>query len=129
MRKYVQKKELLSGSRGKQNIVITKASDPKIIEILKLALDNGSIVLLENSWEVSESYMLQILRKELSDSNMGSLITFGDSQTGYDENFRIYFFSQLPNPHLKPEVQQLGKVLNFAVTREGLEQQLLQIVC
>ena len=38
-------------------------------------------------------------------------------------------FSQLSNPHFSPEVQQLGKILNFTVTREGLEQQLLQLIC
>ena len=47
----------------------------------------------------------------------------------YDSDFRIYIFSHLSNPHFSPEVQQLGKVLNFCVTREGLEQQLLQIIC
>ena len=47
----------------------------------------------------------------------------------FDSDFRIYIFSHLSNPHFSPEVQQLGKVLNFSVTREGLEQQLLQIIC
>ena len=47
----------------------------------------------------------------------------------YDTDFRIYIFSHLSRPHFSPEVQQIAKVINFAVTREGLEQQLLQIIC
>ena len=37
--------------------------------------------------------------------------------------------TQLANPHFTPEVQQTAKILNFSVTREGLEQQLLTMVC
>ena len=52
-------------------------------------------------------------------------IVFNDNQISFSSDFRIYIFSHLSNPHFSPEVQQLSKVLNFAVTREGLEQQLL----
>jgi len=41
----------------------------------------------------------------------------------------LYIFSELSSPHFSPEVQQLGVVLNFTVTSEGLEQQLLSVVC
>jgi len=40
----------------------------------------------------------------------------------FDENFFCYICSQYSNPHFTPEVQQLAKVLDFSVTREGLEQ-------
>lgn len=56
-------------------------------------------------------------------------ITFNDMNIDFESDFRIYIFSHLSNPHFSPEVQQLSKVLNFQVTRQGLEQQLLQIIC
>ena len=73
--------------------------------------------------------MLSILRKETSTIQGDLYISFNDLNIEFDNDFRIYIFSHLSNPHFSPEVQQLGKVLNFSVTREGLEQQLLQIIC
>lgn len=37
--------------------------------------------------------------------------------------------SNLQNPHFTPEIQTKTRILNFSVTKEGLEQQLLSIVC
>lgn len=37
--------------------------------------------------------------------------------------------SNLSNPHFSPELQTRTRVLNFSVTKEGLEQQFLSIVC
>ena len=38
-------------------------------------------------------------------------------------------FSSMANPHFAPELYTSCMIINFSVTREGLEQQLLSIVC
>ena len=86
-------------------------------------------MLCENSGDVTHPALLSILRMEPT-SIQGMLhVTFNDVPVEFNDQFRIYIFSHLSNPHFSPEVQQRGKVLNFSVTREGLEQQLLQIIC
>ena len=47
------------------------------------------------------------------------------SDIDYDKNFKIYFTTKLPNPHYLPEVCIKVTIINFTVTFDGLEAQLL----
>lgn len=54
------------------------------------------------------------------------MISIGDSGLleVYD-SFRIYFSSKLSNPNYLPEIFIRVNVINFTVTEDGLEEQLL----
>lgn len=54
-----------------------------------------------------------------------SLIRIGDSDVDYDPNFKFYMTTKMPNPHYLPEVCIKVTIINFTVTRKGLEDQLL----
>lgn len=56
------------------------------------------------------------------------LIALGDKIIEYNSKFRLYITSKLRNPHYLPEVFNKVTVINFALTVEGLEDQLLGIV-
>jgi dynein heavy chain len=46
----------------------------------------------------------------------------------YSPDFRFYITTKLPNPHYTPVVATKVTILNFMITKEGLEDQLLGIV-
>lgn len=46
----------------------------------------------------------------------------------YNQQFRLILHTRCFNPHYKPEVQAQCTLINFLVTREGLEDQLLAAV-
>ena len=47
------------------------------------------------------------------------------SQVDYDDLFKLFMTSKMPNPHYLPEVAIKTTIINFTVTMEGLEDQLL----
>lgn len=52
-------------------------------------------------------------------------IKIGDKEIEYSTNFRLILHTKLANPHYKPEMQAQTTLINFTVTRDGLEDQLL----
>lgn len=46
----------------------------------------------------------------------------------YHPNFRLILHTKYFNPHYKPEMQAQCTLINFLVTRDGLEDQLLAAV-
>merc|ERR1719472_453166 len=56
------------------------------------------------------------------------MIRLGDGDIDYDLDFLFYMTTKMPNPHYFPEVCIKVTVINFTVTFEGLEEQLLNEV-
>ena len=52
-------------------------------------------------------------------------IKMGDKEVEYHPKFRLLMQTKLANPHYKPEMQAQATLINFTVTRDGLEDQLL----
>jgi len=56
----------------------------------------------------------------------GSLsITFGDKTLTYNDNFKMFMTTTIPNPHYSPETFVKVTIINFAITEQGLEDQML----
>lgn len=56
------------------------------------------------------------------------MISIGDKQIDYSENFRIYLTSRDNSLELKPSQKDLVSLVNFSVTKSGLEGKLLSII-
>ena len=56
------------------------------------------------------------------------MIRIGDSTIPWNDTFRFFMTTKLPNPHYAPEVCVKVSLLNFAITFTGLEDQLLGVV-
>ena len=55
-------------------------------------------------------------------------IRLGENVIEYSQDFRFYITTKLRNPHYLPEVATKVSLLNFMITPDGLEDQLLGIV-
>ena len=55
-------------------------------------------------------------------------LRLGESVIEYSDDFRFYITTKLRNPHYLPELSTKVTLLNFMITPEGLEDQLLGIV-
>jgi dynein heavy chain len=106
-------------------LVIIKLSDPDFIRNLENAITFGLPVLLENVKEELDPILDPVLQKSIFKSGGSNCIRLGDAVIEYAENFRLYITTKLSNPHYLPETSVKVSLLNFMITKEGLEDQLL----
>ncbi|XP_034948410.1 dynein beta chain, ciliary-like [Chelonus insularis] len=93
------------------------------LDQLEFAIANGEIVLIENIGESVDAVLDPILGRVLT--KKGQAIKIGDKEIDYNPQFRLILQTKLSNPHYKPEMQAQTTLINFTVTRDGLEEQLL----
>ncbi|KAJ8413760.1 hypothetical protein AAFF_G00082670 [Aldrovandia affinis] len=93
---------------------------------LERALSTGEVVLIENLEEVVDPVLGPLLGRETI--KKGRYIKIGDKECEYSPDFRLILHTKLANPHYQPEMQAQCTLINFTVTRDGLEDQLLASV-
>lgn len=93
------------------------------MDVIERCISEGSVVLVENIGEVLDAVLDPVLGRVLI--KKGRCIKIGDKEVDYDRNFRMILHTKLANPHYKPEIQAQTTLINFTVTRDGLEEQLL----
>ena len=105
-----------------------KGNDPTILRTLENAIRMGTPVMLEDVGEELDPSLEPVLQKQTYKQGGRLLIRIGDSDVDYNEDFKFYLTTKLPNPHFLPEVCIKVTIINFTVTQEGLEDQLLGLV-
>merc|ERR1719281_433141 len=67
-------------------------------------------------------------RSVIKRGRSAQIIKIGGDEVDYDPKFQLYLQSKLPNPHYRPEIAAQCTIINFIVTPEGLEDQILAMV-
>jgi dynein heavy chain len=110
----------------KNNLKIVSQSTPRYLDAIEQCISNGEPCLIENLPEELDAVLDPILARSLI--KKGKAIKIGDKEVDYDPKFKLYLQTKLSNPHYKPEVAAQTTIVNFMVTQQGLEDQLLAIV-
>uniref|UniRef100_A0A8D2JQJ9 Dynein axonemal heavy chain 6 n=1 Tax=Sciurus vulgaris TaxID=55149 RepID=A0A8D2JQJ9_SCIVU len=118
----------IRNKESKSGLKIIKLTDSNFLRILENSIRLGLPVLLEELKETLDPALEPILLKQTFISGGRLLIRLGDSDIDYDRNFRFYMTTKMPNPHYLPEVCIKVTIINFTVTKSGLEDQLLSDV-
>ena len=92
---------------------------------MRSAITNGYVVLIQDVDEALDPSIETILGKQYKESEGRTLIRFGDQEIDFDKNFKLFITTKIPNPKYLPEIFIKVTVINFTVTFEGLEDQLL----
>uniref|UniRef100_A0A3B5KZ59 Dynein, axonemal, heavy chain 9 n=1 Tax=Xiphophorus couchianus TaxID=32473 RepID=A0A3B5KZ59_9TELE len=96
------------------------------LDAVERALAAGDVVLIENLGETLDPVLGPLLGREII--KKGRYVKVGDKECEYSPNFRLILHTKLANPHYQPELQAQCTLINFTVTRDGLEDQLLAAV-
>lgn len=92
---------------------------------MKIPLGEGFPVLIESIENEVDPMLDPILEKQIIVKGRNKLIKIADQDFDYDDKFRLYMTSRLPFPHFSPELAAKTTIIDFTVTQNGLEQQLL----
>ncbi|KAH8363782.1 hypothetical protein KR200_006735, partial [Drosophila serrata] len=107
------------------NLQVIKMTDSTMMRVLENSVRQGYPVLLEEINETIDPSLRPILQRETYRFEGRTYLKLGDQVIDYDDGFKLYMTTKLPNPHYLPEVCINVTLVNFLVTEMGLEDQLL----
>mmetsp|Transcript_21854 Transcript_21854/g.21015 ORF Transcript_21854/g.21015 Transcript_21854/m.21015 type:complete len:292 (+) Transcript_21854:3966-4841(+) len=111
-----------------KEIKVLNFNDVNFVHSFELSMKFGRTVLIENVGQKIELILYPILLKEyVVEGGTMSVNLFGH-MVEIDSNFKLFITTEVRNPHFGPEISVLTNQVNFYVTLEGLEAQMLSIV-
>ncbi|XP_006878990.1 PREDICTED: dynein heavy chain 7, axonemal [Elephantulus edwardii] len=110
------------------NLHVIKLNDSDYARTLENCIQFGTPVLLENIGEELDPLLEPLLLKQTFKQGGSVCIRLGDAIIEYAPEFRFYITTKLRNPHYLPETSVKVTLLNFMITSEGMQDQLLGIV-
>eukprot|EP01119_Soliformovum_irregulare_P016871 TRINITY_DN4946_c0_g1_i1.p1 TRINITY_DN4946_c0_g1~~TRINITY_DN4946_c0_g1_i1.p1 ORF type:complete len:2093 (-),score=654.99 TRINITY_DN4946_c0_g1_i1:1564-7461(-) len=118
--KWIKMMEQHSGLK-----VIT-LNQPDFMRTLENAIHFGTPVLLQDIGEELDPALDPILNKSIIKVGNRTLLKLEEGkEVEYNSDFRFYITCKHKNPHFKPEVSTKTTIVNFTVTEDSLEAQLL----
>ena len=109
-----------------ESLVVVRLGQRGYLDTIERAVADGAVVLIENLEESMDPVLDPILGRNTI--KKGRAIKLGDKECEYNPEFRLILHTKLANPHYQPELQAQTTLINFTVTRDGLEDQLLAAV-
>lgn len=110
-------------SRYGEDLRVLRLGQKGYLDVIERAVSQGEIVLLENIDLVIDPVLEPLISRNTI--KRGTAIRLGGKEIDYNPNFKLILQTKLANPHYAPELQAQATLINFTVTRDGLEDQLL----
>ncbi|XP_077869744.1 dynein beta chain, ciliary-like [Saccoglossus kowalevskii] len=106
-----------------EDLRVVRLGQRGYLDTIERAISSGDTVLIENLEEDMDPVLDPVLGRNTI--KKGRYIKIGDKEVEYNSDFRLILHTKLANPHYKPEMQAQTTLINFTVTKDGLEDQLL----
>lgn len=103
----------------------TTLSDPKLKDKLEQCMSDGLALIITGVEEEIDPLLDPVMEKQFIIKGKRKSVNVSDKMMDYDDKFKLYFITRLPNPNFSPELQAKTNVVDFTVTQKGLEEQLL----
>ena len=109
----------------RETLKTIKLTDANFLKTLENSIRFGNPILLENVEEKLDPSIDPVLQKNMVKKGGQMVLRLGDQDVPYSNDFRFYMTTKLSNPHYLPEICIKVTIINFTVTPQGLEDQLL----
>jgi len=112
----------------KRGLKVVRLGQKALMQILGSCIENGEPCLIENVQLVVDAVLNPVIGRQTIKRGRNLVVKLGDKEIDYSEKFKLYIQTKLSNPHYPPEIQAETTLINFMVTEDGLEDQLLSTV-
>ena len=119
--------KLMGKEAAENGMEAVKLTDKNFLRSLENGVRFGRWVLLENIQEQLAASLEPILQRNVFKQGGQPMMKLGDNNVPYNESFRFFITTKLPNPQYSPETCVKVTLLNFAITPTGLEDQILGV--
>ncbi|CAK9027352.1 unnamed protein product [Durusdinium trenchii] len=110
------------------NLQVTRMGSPRMVQVFEQSIEAGHPVLVENMLETVDAVLQPVIARNTLKRGTKRVLKLGEKEIAYNPNFKLFMQTKLSNPHYPPEIQAECTVINFTVTEQGLEDQLLFLV-
>uniref|UniRef100_A0A8C3HEC4 Uncharacterized protein n=1 Tax=Chrysemys picta bellii TaxID=8478 RepID=A0A8C3HEC4_CHRPI len=123
-----QANKWIKNSEKENQLSVIKFTDTDYMRTLENCIQFGTPLLLENVGEELDPSLEPLLLRQTFKQGGMDCIRLGETVIEYSSDFKFFITTKLRNPHYMPELATKVSLLNFMITPEGLEDQLLGIV-
>lgn len=106
-------------------IVKPTMSSQVMSRMLETCITMGNPVIFEDATESFDPMLDPLLSKQIEKKSSETLMKFGEKMIQYSNDFKFFITTKMPAPHYSPEICVKVTILNFMVTEEGLQDQML----
>eukprot|EP01022_Parablepharisma_sp_SALTPOND_P013750 TRINITY_DN1846_c1_g1_i1.p2 TRINITY_DN1846_c1_g1~~TRINITY_DN1846_c1_g1_i1.p2 ORF type:complete len:5107 (+),score=843.18 TRINITY_DN1846_c1_g1_i1:25620-40940(+) len=114
------------GKPGDRFWQLTRRSS-KFFPVLETAVMEGKTMLISDVGEELDVELDNLLKKSFAKSGSNYRVKI-QREVKYNPAFKLYMTTKLANPHYTPEISTKVTIINFALTEQALEDQLLDIL-
>ena len=92
---------------------------------VEFCMTEGKVLLVTGVVESLDPYLDPLLERRTVSRGRRTYVPMGDKLVELHPDFRAFVVTRLRNPNFSPELQAKATVVDFTVTVQGLEEQLL----
>ena len=92
---------------------------------VEMAVGNGQVLMIEAIGVEIDAVLDPLLSRQFTRKGKALYVKLGAEDVEVLSTFKFYLQTKLINPHYKPETAAQCTIINFIVTEDGLEDQLL----
>merc|ERR1719201_1358836 len=120
--RWIKKHEEVRGLK------VVRLGQKTLMTLLSSGIENGAPVMIENIQLSIDAVLSPVIGRQTIKRGRNLVVKLGDKEVEYSPRFKLYLQTKLSNPHYPPEIQAETTLVNFMVTEDGLEDQLLAVV-